>query len=104
MRFQGTLFQMLRQMGDVFEQALYIRDLRSFVESPTEQGAGWEELPEQPLDIAVEGLGFAYGDGPPVLNGVELRFRPGEKLALVRCQRSWQDDLGQAAARVVSAG
>lgn len=82
-RFQGTLFQMLRQMGDVFEQALYIRDLRSFVESPTEQGAGWEELPEQPLDIAVEGLGFAYGDGPPVLNGVELRLRPGEKLALV---------------------
>ena len=45
-RFQGTLFQMLRQMGDVFEQALYIRDLRSFVESPTEQGAGWEELSE----------------------------------------------------------
>ena len=82
-RFQGTLFQMLRQMGDVFEQALYIRDLRSFVESPTEQGAGWEELSEQPLDIAVEGLGFAYGDGPPVLNGVELRLRPGEKLALV---------------------
>ena len=82
-RFQGTLFQMLRQMGDVFEQVLYIRDLRSFVESPTEQGAGGEALPEQPLDIAVEGVGFAYGDGPPVLNGVELRLRPGKKLALV---------------------
>ncbi len=82
-RFQGTLFQMLRQMGDVFEQALYIRDLRSFVESPTEQSAGWQDLPERPLDIAVEKVGFAYGDGPPVLNQVSLRIRPGEKLALV---------------------
>ena len=103
-RFQGTLFQMLRQMGDVFEQALYIRDLRSFVESPTEQGAGWEELPEQPLDIAVEGLGFAYGDGPPVLNGVELRLRPGEKLALVGANGAGKTTLVKLLLGFVSAG
>ena len=81
-RFQGTLFQLLRQMGDVFEQTLYIRDLRDFVESPTEP-QGQVALPAAPLEIAIEDAGFAYGDGPFVLNGVNLRIRPGEKLALV---------------------
>ena len=81
-RFQGTLFQLLRQMGDVFEQTLYIRDLRDFVESPTEP-QGQVALPAAPLEIAIEDAGFAYGDGPLVLNGVNLRIRPGEKLALV---------------------
>ena len=81
-RFQGTLFQLLRQMGDVFEQTLYIRDLRDFVESPTEP-QGQVALPAAPLEIAIEDAGFAYGDGPLVLSGVNLRIRPGEKLALV---------------------
>ena len=38
-RFQNTLFQLLRQMGDVFEQTLHIRDLRDFVESPPSRRA-----------------------------------------------------------------
>ena len=81
-RFQGTLFQLLRQMGDVFEQTLHIRDLRDFVESPPEP-EGQTVLPTGPLDIAIEDAEFAYGDGPFVLSGVNLRLRPGEKLALV---------------------
>ena len=81
-RFQNTLFQLLRQLGDVFEQTLHIRDLRDFVESPPEP-PGQTALPSAPLDIAIEAAGFAYGDGTPVLSGVNLRLRPGEKLALV---------------------
>ncbi len=81
-RFQNTLFQLLRQMGDVFEQTLHIRDLRDFVESPSEP-EGQTVLPAAPLEIAIEDAEFAYGDGPPVLSGVNLRLRPGEKLALV---------------------
>ena len=81
-RFQSTLFQLLRQMGDVFEQTLYIRDLRDFVETPTKQ-EGQVALPAAPLEIAIEDAEFAYGDGPPVLSGINLRIRPGEKLALV---------------------
>lgn len=81
-RFQGTLFQLLRQMGDVFEQTLYIRDLRDFVETPTNQ-EGQVALPAAPLEIAIEDAEFAYSDGPPVLSEINLRIRPGEKLALV---------------------
>ncbi|GAB6041914.1 ABC transporter ATP-binding protein [Endothiovibrio diazotrophicus] len=33
--------------------------------------------------VELEAIRFAYGDGPPVLDGVSLRIRPGEKVALV---------------------
>ena len=56
--------------------------MRDFVETPTKQ-EGQVALPAAPLEIAIEDAGFAYGDGPPVLSGINLRIRPGEKLALV---------------------
>ncbi len=33
-RFQGTLFQVIRQIGTVFESVLFISDLRAFVDAP----------------------------------------------------------------------
>lgn len=82
-RFQGTLFQVLRQLGNVFEQVLYIRDLREFVEAAAERREDMVGLSAAPLEIVVEDASFAYGDGPSVLGGVRLRLQPGEKLALV---------------------
>lgn len=35
------------------------------------------------VTISIEGIKFAYGDGPYVLNGVNLSIRAGEKVALV---------------------
>ncbi len=35
------------------------------------------------VGLRLEGLNFAYGDGPPVLNGVELEIKAGEKVAFV---------------------
>lgn len=37
----------------------------------------------QTTSIRVEGVDFRYGDGPLVLNGVNLQIRAGEKVALV---------------------
>jgi len=33
--------------------------------------------------LELRGIGFRYGDGPPVLKEVSVRIRPGEKVALV---------------------
>ncbi len=35
------------------------------------------------VGLEVAGLGFSYGDGVPVLNGLDLAIAPGEKVALV---------------------
>ncbi|MEW5943960.1 MAG: ABC transporter ATP-binding protein [Pseudomonadota bacterium] len=35
------------------------------------------------VGVRVEDVSFAYGDGPPVLNHVNLDIKPGEKIALV---------------------
>jgi len=34
-------------------------------------------------DVELVDVAFAYGDGPPVLTGVDLRIAPGERLAVV---------------------
>ncbi len=34
-------------------------------------------------DVQLDGVDFAYGDGPLVLDGVDLAFRPGEHVAVV---------------------
>ncbi len=40
-------------------------------------------LPSGPLDIAVDGLDFAYRDGVPVLRDLNLRLPPGGSIAVV---------------------
>jgi ATP-binding cassette subfamily B protein len=42
-----------------------------------------EAMPPGGGEVRFEGVGFAYGDGPPVLSGFDLTIRPGESVALV---------------------
>jgi ATP-binding cassette subfamily B protein len=42
-----------------------------------------EPLPAGGGEVRFEQVGFAYGDGPPVLAGFDLTIRPGESVALV---------------------
>jgi len=41
------------------------------------------ELPEVRGDITFSGVRFRYGDGDPVLDGVDLHIAPGERVAVV---------------------
>ena len=38
---------------------------------------------KETVSVELEAIRFAYGDGPPVLDGVSLKIRPSEKVALV---------------------
>ncbi len=40
-------------------------------------------LPAGPLDVAVDGLSFAYRDGAPVLRDVDVRLAAGQSVAIV---------------------
>jgi ATP-binding cassette subfamily B protein len=41
------------------------------------------DLPDGGGAVTFSGLRFGYGDGPDVLDGIDLRIRPGERVALV---------------------
>jgi ATP-binding cassette subfamily B protein len=41
------------------------------------------ELPARPLDVAFRGVGFRYGEGPPVLHGVDVAVAAGSRVAVV---------------------
>ncbi len=42
-----------------------------------------DRLPDSALGVEVAGLGYRYGQEPPVLSGIDLTIEPGEILALV---------------------
>jgi ABC-type multidrug transport system fused ATPase/permease subunit len=41
------------------------------------------ELPAGPIDVAFEGVGFAYPNGPAVLTGIDLTIAPAGRIAIV---------------------
>jgi ATP-binding cassette subfamily B protein len=51
-------------------------------------------------DLRVEGVSFAYGSGPPVLEGVDLELREGQKLALVGPTGAGKSTLAKLMARL----
>ena len=82
-RFQEQLGRMLQNISQVFEQMLYLFDMRDFIEAPVEDGQGLVQVPAQPLAITCENVTFAYPGGEPVLRDISFELAPGEKLALV---------------------
>ncbi|RKY22579.1 MAG: hypothetical protein DRQ55_00655 [Planctomycetota bacterium] len=60
------------------ERILSVLDASVDVSSPP----GAPRAPEHPRELAYDGVGFRYGDGPLVLSDVNIVFRPGELTGL----------------------
>lgn len=83
-RFQGQLTQVLRTISQVFEELLYLSDLRDFTQTPAEAGSRkTTALQEGPCTVEFDDVSFAYPGGPTVLKSLSFRLNPGEKVALV---------------------
>jgi ATP-binding cassette subfamily B protein len=84
-RLRATLERLVLASSSAFEQALYIEDLRSFLELTPQLADGTEALPSRVAGgIELEDVTFTYpGASTPTLDGVSLSIAPGEVVALV---------------------
>lgn len=101
----SNLFEPLQQLSQLFNtvqsSGAALHKLFDLLDTPV-------ELTEAPDPVAlpssgelrVEGLTFAYGDGPPVLRDVDLVLPVGEKLALVGPTGAGKSTLAKLMARL----
>ena len=98
-----------REVEDKLSDTLHDRLITRFVDRRAahlmrrlEGGEGQELLSAVTRrgDIVVEGVGFAYGDGAPVLQGVDLIVADGERLALVGPTGAGKSTLAKLIARL----
>lgn len=82
-RFQNQLVQVLRQLGNLYEEALYLSDLKAFVEYERVEAGREAADASRPCRIDFENVSFAYPGGPEVLKDLSFTIYPGEKVALV---------------------
>jgi ABC-type multidrug transport system fused ATPase/permease subunit len=82
---QAALSSLLRSVGGMYEDNLYLSNLYEFLEHPNPVASGHAMRGLTPGDgLRLEHLSFAYpGMNRPVIDDVSLHLRPGEKLALV---------------------
>ncbi len=64
------------------EHSLYIKDLETFMNLPETENKGTDKLP--PFEyIRCENLSFSYDGITPVIDGIDLTIKKGEKIAIV---------------------
>ncbi|MCP5027626.1 MAG: ABC transporter ATP-binding protein [Actinomycetia bacterium] len=101
----SNLFEPVQQLSQLFNMTqsgmASLDKLFELLDSEVEvhQRPGSVDLPSQG-DIVVEGLEFAYGDGPRVLAGIDLVVPNGERLALVGPTGAGKSTLAKLMARL----
>lgn len=82
---QSTFTAALTSIGGMYEDNLYLSNLYEFLEQTVPRSRGKVTQGIIPGDgIRFEKVSFAYpGSTKPVLNGISLHLKPGEKLAIV---------------------
>ena len=82
---QSTFSAALTSIGGMYEDNLYLSNLYEFLEQDVPKPHGKLTKGVIPGDgIRFENVSFTYpGGAKPVLNGISLHLKPGEKLAIV---------------------
>jgi ATP-binding cassette subfamily B protein len=101
----ANLFEPVQQLSQLFNQvqsaAAGLHKLYELLDEPVDvdEHHGAVDLPSRG-DVAVEGVSFAYGDGPPVLSDVSLHIPAGSRLALVGPTGAGKSTLAKLVARL----
>ena len=85
-QFSWQLGGIMRSLNTLHEESLYLGDLYEFFDLTAPQaslGAADEGQDLRNLPLRFEQVSFHYPDGDPVLAGIDLEIRPGERIALV---------------------
>ncbi|MCP4503869.1 MAG: ABC transporter ATP-binding protein, partial [Deltaproteobacteria bacterium] len=82
---QGAVQAILRSVGGMYDDNLYLSNLHELMAVPTRAHRGHQKIGPKPGDgIRFVNVGFTYPDAPSAaLEHVNLHIAPGEKLALV---------------------
>jgi ATP-binding cassette subfamily B protein len=101
----SNLFEPVQQLSQLFNMVQSagagLQKLYELLDTPVDvsERPGAVDLPEAG-DIDVEGVSFAYGDGPPVLHDVSLHIAAGSRLALVGPTGAGKSTLAKLVARL----
>ncbi len=84
-RLRSVLQEAIAGAGRVRRNLLHINNLVAFLELPSQPKPNGGAAPARPVgEIELRDVTFTYpGAGRPALNGISLRIRPGETVALV---------------------
>lgn len=82
---QGAFAAILRAVGGMYEDNLYLSNLYEFLDVPVSRHQGEaSEGPDRSQGIEFRNVSFTYpGASAPALKGISFQMRPGTKLALV---------------------
>lgn len=94
----AELQQLVQAVNQLYEQALFVRDLEDACTRGDTQliPAGGCPVPERPAVISAKGVSFSYpGASTPALKGVDVRIEAGRIIALVGANGSGKTTLAK---------
>ncbi len=105
-RLRAVAEETLAYLGSALERALFIRNLRAFLDlGPRLRPGGGRPIAIQgAADVELDGVTFTYaGASKPALKDISLRIRPGETVALVGENGAGKTTLVRLIARIYDA-
>ena len=105
--YVGALFDPLGAAVHIYSQLNRLRTNIRRIREVTERAPGVPEMPgavsfPSPLRgyVEMEGVSFSYCEDAPVLDGIDLKLQPGEKVALVGMSGSGKSTIAKLIARL----